>query len=134
MIRDDIHCPKGTTVKLLLKQLADARGQRERALAHYRLGLLHDRNDREGSAIPHYLEAIELGLPKAVRVQAFAWLASSYYKCGYSDEAIHYANQAFRAGSSDKLKHFLAKLVQRAKSRSCRKRAIGRIATGAFRN
>lgn len=83
------------------------------ARAHYELGLFHDNNGREAQAIPHYREALALGIDPAVVPEALAWLASSLYKTGQSTEASLRAGQALRLTTDPSLEGFLRRLLRR---------------------
>jgi len=102
-----------TRLKLAIEQ---ARSARSRALAHYELGLFHDNNSREAAAIPHYLKAIRLGLPRSIKAQALAWLASSLYKTGSPDKALGYLRKASALASDGRLRQFLARLERRIRA------------------
>ncbi len=83
------------------------------ARAHYELGLFHDNNGREGQAIPHYREALVLGLVPTVVPEALAWLASSLFKTGKPEEASLKAFQALGLTTDPSLKGFLVRLLRR---------------------
>jgi hypothetical protein len=70
------------STQALEEAVAKARGQRERALACYRLGVFHDNNGREAVAIGCYRRALRLGLSAEVEGAARAWLTSSLWKTG----------------------------------------------------
>jgi hypothetical protein len=93
------------------RQLEDAivaaRSRREKALAHYQLALFHDNNSREREAIPNYVHAIRLGLPRTIEAEALAWLASSLYKTGSPRAAMTRLNQSSRIASDPMLVKFL---------------------------
>jgi tetratricopeptide (TPR) repeat protein len=75
--------------------------------------LFHDNNSREAEAIPHYKRAIALELPRLVKAQALAWLASSLYKTGSPEEALATFKKAKRLASDPQLRLFLERLERR---------------------
>ncbi|MDE2867708.1 MAG: tetratricopeptide repeat protein [Chloroflexota bacterium] len=83
------------------------------ARAHYELGLFHDNNGREAQAIPHYREALALGIESEVVPEALAWLASSLSKTGHPEEAARRAGQALRLTTDPSLEGFLRRLLRR---------------------
>ena len=83
------------------------------ARAHYELGLFHDNNGREAQAIPHYREALALGIDAEVVPEALAWLASSLFKTGQPEEASLRAGQALRLTADPSLEGFLRRLLRR---------------------
>jgi tetratricopeptide (TPR) repeat protein len=89
-----------------------ARTKRERALAYHHVAVFHDNNLREAEAIPHYRRALALGLDKATRARALAWLASSLYKTGQPKAALRSIAQASQLGEPA-LEQFLARLKRR---------------------
>jgi tetratricopeptide (TPR) repeat protein len=98
---------------LLEEALAAARGAAAKASAHYALALFHDNNSRESEAIPHYKRALVLGLPRPIKAQALAWLASSLYKTRYPEEALATLAKAMRLTSDPQLRRFLDGLERR---------------------
>jgi len=90
-----------------------ARGAANKARAHHALALFHDNNSREAEAVPHYKQAIALGLPGPIKAQALAWLGSSLYKTGFPEEALAALNKAKRLASDRELSRFLAGLERR---------------------
>lgn len=96
----------------VLKRATTRGGQ---ARAHYELGLFHDNNGREARAIPHYREALALGIDPAVVPEALAWLASSLYKTGQPEEALVTARRALRLTQDPSLERFLVGLLRRIK-------------------
>lgn len=92
-------------------ELATTRGGQARA--HYELGLFHDNNGREARAIPHYREALALGIDAGVVPEALAWLASSLFKTGHPTEAALRAGQALRLTMDPSLEGFLRRLLLR---------------------
>jgi len=90
--------------------LALAQTPHDQALAHYRLGLFHDNNSREATAIPHYEKAVALGLPRDTEAHALAWLASSFSKTGFPDRALAALRQASALIPDPPLQRFLARL------------------------
>ena len=104
---------KRRSLAALTVALDGATTQSEKARAHYDLGLFHDNNGREEQAIPHYREALALGIDPAVVPEALAWLASSLYKTGHPTEASLRAGQALRLTTDPSLRGFLLRLLQR---------------------
>jgi tetratricopeptide (TPR) repeat protein len=94
-------------------KLARAPSVKAKAIAHYQLGLFHDNNSREAKAIPHYRSAIALGLPRVVKAEAFAWLASSLYKTGSPDAARRSVRNSLRLAPDSQLCRFLSRLEGR---------------------
>jgi hypothetical protein len=90
-----------------------ARTRRERALGFYNLALFHDNNSRERQAIPNYQSALRLGLNGEVRAQAYAWLASSFYKTGQRHSALRALSAARLATREGALRKFLDGLERR---------------------
>lgn len=90
---------------------ATTRGAKARA--HYDLALFHDNNGREAQAIPHYREALALGIDPGLEAEAFAWLASSLFKTGSPTEATSSAHQALGLTDDPSLKRFLVRLLRR---------------------
>ena len=93
--------------------IEQARTRRAQAAAYYQLGLFHDNNNREAEAIPNYEKALRLGLTGEMRAQAFAWLASSFYKTRRSKLALLSLKRARSATRSEPLRKFLARLELR---------------------
>jgi|SRR5579871_2595401 len=93
--------------------IAAARHTSTKAHAHYAIALFHDNNSREAEAIPHYKQAIALGLPRLIRAQALAWLASSLYKTGAPEEALANLAKAKQLASDPELLRFLEGLERR---------------------
>lgn len=89
----------------------------EKALAHYRCGLFHDNNGREAKAIPHYQQALSLGLQRPLQAQALAWLASSFSKTNQPKEAMKALRSSFEITQDEKLKKFLKGLKRRIRRR-----------------
>jgi tetratricopeptide (TPR) repeat protein len=117
---------KRRSLPLLEAAITQAEGKSGRALAYYRLGVFHDNNSREDGAIPNYLTAIRLGLPQAVKAEALAWLASSYYKTGHLREAMRRLAQSSKIASDPKLIAFLNRLEGRIQRIPDRYSASGR--------
>ena len=90
-----------------------AKNRKEKALAHYELGLFHDNNNREREAIPNYMKAISLGLKPVLKAQALAWLASSLYKTGSQKKARVKLQAAIRITRDPNLRKFLNQLDRR---------------------
>ncbi len=65
------------TRKALESNLEKAKTKSAKAIAYYELGLFHDNNGREAEAVPHYQNALKLGLDTHTKAKALAWLASS---------------------------------------------------------
>ena len=84
-----------------------------KARAHYALALFHDNNGREAQAIPHYREALALGVAPTIEPKAHAWLASSLHKTGHSAEAREEAFEALRLAKHDGLGRFVMRLLGR---------------------
>ena len=99
----------------LTAALRQASSRSEQAQAHYELGLFHDNNGREAQAIPHYREALALGINPAVVPEALAWLASSLHKTGQPGEASVTARRALRLTQDPSLEEFLVGLLRRIK-------------------
>jgi hypothetical protein len=100
----------------LERQVARAKGRRAKALAFYELGVFHDNNSREAEAIPNDQRALELGLDKAIRPKALAWLASSLFKTGQATEALECV-AASRQIADQRLQRFLVGLQDRIERR-----------------
>jgi len=83
------------------------------AQAHYDLALFHDNNGREAQAIPHYRNALALGIDPGLEAEAFAWLASSLFKTGSHTEATSSAYHALCRTQDPELKGFLVRLQRR---------------------
>jgi hypothetical protein len=96
--------------------VTQARSRRDKATAHYHLALFHDNNSREAEAIPHYLDALALGLPRAVKVQALAWLASSLHKTGSPERALANVRKSLALASDPQLREFLDGLERRVRA------------------
>jgi tetratricopeptide (TPR) repeat protein len=101
------------SLKALERAVHDAESDGARALALYNLGLFHDSNGREATAIPAYESALTLGLDAESEAQCLAWLASSLYKTGRMQEARERALQAQSLSEAAGLSRFLAGLKQR---------------------
>ena len=104
---------KRRSLAALTAALEQATTKNAKARAHYELGLFHDNNGREAQAIPHYREALALGLDPTVVPEVLAWLASSLFKTGQPEEASATARQALRLTSDPSLKKFLVGLLRR---------------------
>ena len=89
---------------------ADRPGQK--AQAHYELAVFHDNRGREKAAIPHYEQALSLGLEIETRAECLAWLASSLFKTGRHDEALSRLDQSMSIAPPD-LAAWLAGLSRR---------------------
>jgi tetratricopeptide (TPR) repeat protein len=113
MVRKDKIRPARRNGNRLATALASAQTPEDQALAHYRLGLFHDNNSREAAAIPHYEEALALGLPPDIEASALAWLASSLYKTGFPDRALAALRQASALTPDPSLQRFLGGLERR---------------------
>ena len=98
----------------LEQAIASAQTDAERGRAHFNLAIFHDNNCRETEAIPHYQEALRLGIEQELVVEALAWLASSLHKTGRSKEALERIEQSFALGPPTQLAQFLAGLRRRA--------------------
>ena len=83
------------------------------ARAHYDLALFHDNNGREAQAIPHYRNALALGIDPSLEAKTFAWLASSLFKTGSHTEAASSAHHALCLTQDPELKGFLVRLRRR---------------------
>jgi len=101
------------TVRQLETALRQATTRGQKALAHYRLAIFHDNNNREKMAIPHYRLALRLGLSGKRKSEAHVWLASSLYKTGQPVEARKHLHQALRLTRSVELKRFLGGLEKK---------------------
>lgn len=97
----------------LTAALDQATTKMSKARAHYDLALFHDNNGREAQAIPHYREALALGIDPGLEAEAFAWLASSLFKTGSHTEAASSAQHALRLTQAPELKGFLGRLLRR---------------------
>ena len=84
-----------------------------KARAHYDLALFHDNNGREAQAIPHYRNALALGIDPGLEAEAFAWLASSLFKTGSHTEATSSAHHALCLTQDPELNGFLVRLQRR---------------------
>ena len=99
--------------KAALEQNIDsARTDAERSSAHFALALFHDNNSREREAIPHYEEALRLGLQEPDRSEALAWLASSLYKTRRPAESLTRIAEA-QVSAGPGLRSFLTGLEKR---------------------
>ncbi len=99
----------------LEKAIVEATGSGELAAAHYQLALFHDNNSREAEAIPHYRQAIELGLNRSDEASARAWLASSLHKTGSPTRALQELEKSRLLSQDASLSRFLNGLEQRIK-------------------
>lgn len=90
-----------------------AKGQREKAIACYHLGVFHDNNSRESEAIPFYKQALRLGLDREIKAKTLTWLASSLYKTGKAGSALRYAKQAKDFKDNKSLIRFIERLIKR---------------------
>ncbi len=90
-----------------------ATGNDQLAAAHYELALFHDNNSREAEAIPHYRQAIELGLSHSDEANATAWLASSLHKTGKPECALYQLAESRQLNQDESLSRFLNGLEQR---------------------
>ena len=104
---------KRRSLAALTAALEQATTKNAKARAHYELGLFHDNNGREAQAIPHYREALTMGLDPTVVPEALAWLASSLFKTGKPEEATKRAHQALRQTTDPTLRAFLERLLRR---------------------
>ncbi len=104
---------KRRSLAALTAALEQATTKNAKARAHYELGLFHDNNGREGHAIPHYREALALGLDPTVVPEALAWLASSLFKTGQPEEASATARRALGRTHDPSLEKFLVGLLRR---------------------
>ena len=102
-----------------VKKASTARGK---AIALYEIALFHDNNSREAEAIPLYEAAIRMGLPRGLRAEALAWLASSLYKTGNQKAAMRRVRQA-REHPSRELKAFLLRLEAHITAASASRRS-----------
>jgi tetratricopeptide (TPR) repeat protein len=93
--------------RTLERAIDEAQTREERAAAHYELAVFHDNNSREAEAIPHYEQALQLGLDQPTRVQALAWLASSLYKTGKPRAALARAEESLSGTQDAQLTRFL---------------------------
>lgn len=93
--------------------LDQASTESAKADAHFNLALFHDNNGREAQAIPHYRNALALGVDPAVEAKALAWLASSLYKTGHDSEARRQALTALSIAKDHQLSGFLPRLLKR---------------------
>lgn len=98
---------------LLEQRIKEAKTPSKKAKAHYDLGVFHDNNSREHEAIPHYREALRLGLDRETKAKCLAWLASSLYKTGRPEEGIRRCNEAMKATKDPAFKKWLERLAQR---------------------
>ena len=104
---------KRRSLASLTSALQQASTRRAKARAHYALALFHDNNGREAQAIPHYREALALGVAPTVKPKAHAWLASSLHKTGHSAEAREEAFEALRLSKSPAVRRFVMGLLGR---------------------
>ena len=93
-VRSGCTVPQRRSTHALLADVENARSDSEKAQAHFKLALFHDNNGREAVAIPHYREALRLGLDRKSEAEALAWLASSLYKTSEPREAMVRANES----------------------------------------
>jgi tetratricopeptide (TPR) repeat protein len=119
----DVVKTRRRSARQLANDVAAARGRSAKALAYYQLALFHDNNSREREAIPNYQRAIKLGLPRATKAAALAWLASSLYKTGSSKAAIARLNQSAEIAMDLELLQFLEGLRRRIRAYSSRRDA-----------
>ncbi|RDB34014.1 tetratricopeptide repeat protein [Exiguobacterium sp. RIT594] len=71
-------------------------------LIHYQMAWCHDNLGEEAAAVPHYVAAIELGLPEPDLQEAYVGLGSTYRALGRYDNAyqtlteglVHFPNHA----------------------------------------
>lgn len=98
--------------RALESRIKEPQRDADRAIAHYDLALFHDNNSREAEAIPHYQEALRLGLAEPAHSQALAWLASSLYKIGSAEAALGRIAEA-RKNAQPQLLEFLLGLEKR---------------------
>ena len=101
----------------LLEAIRSASSKKDKAVAHYNLGLFQDNNGREAEAIPYYEAALKLGLNREIQSQALAWLASSLQKTGHPAEALGRAREAQSLSSDADLQRFLEGLARRIQRR-----------------
>ena len=104
---------KRRSLASLTSALEGASTRKAKARAHYALALFHDNNGREAQAIPHYREALALGVAPTVEPEAHAWLASSLHKTGHSAEAREEAFEALRLSKNPGLRRFVMRLLGR---------------------
>ena len=97
----------------LTAALDQATSTKAKARAHYDLALFHDNNGREAQAIPHYRQALAVGIDPGLEAEAFAWLASSLFKTGSHTEATSSARQALCLTQDPELEGFLVRLQRR---------------------
>ena len=102
----------------LEKAVLQATGNDQLAAAHYELALFHDNNSREAEAIPHYRQAIELGLSHSDEANATAWLASSLHKTGKPECALFELAKVRQLNPDPSLSRFLNGLEQRIRKSS----------------
>ena len=105
---------KRRDIKKLKKDIEEAEGDKEKAIAYYALGLFHNNNARESEAIPNYLKALKLGLASDLKSKALAWFASSLYKTGKPKEALRKIKESQKEADA-KLSKFLVGLEKRIK-------------------
>jgi tetratricopeptide (TPR) repeat protein len=86
---------------------------REKAIAHFQIAVFHDNNSRESVAIPRYEKALQIGLNRALKAQALAWLASSLYKTGKPRRATSRLRQSRAIAKDRALLKFLDGLEAR---------------------
>ena len=104
---------KRRSLASLTAALDRATTTKAKARAHFDLALFHDNNGREAQAIPHYREALALGIDPSIEAEAFAWLASSLFKTGCRTEASLSARQALCLTGDPTLRRFLVRLRRR---------------------
>ncbi len=97
----------------LTAALDQATTKQAMARAHFDLALFHDNNGREAQAIPHYRNALALGIDPGLEAEAYAWLASSLFKTGSHTEASSSAHHALCLTQDPELKGFLVRLLRR---------------------
>lgn len=93
--------------------LKKAKTDKQRAIAHYALGLFHDNNGREKEAIPHYEAVLEFDLEPETKAKCLAWLASSLWKTGDATSAKKRLEASGRLSRDPELLAFLKGLRQR---------------------
>ncbi len=97
----------------LERTLGEAVTDTQRAKAHFDLAVFHDNNNREPEAVPHYRDALRLGLRGKEHSEALAWLASSLHKTGRQAEAKECVRQAREVSVDERLMRFLDGLEKR---------------------
>jgi len=101
---------KRRSLAVLQRAVETATDRHEKARALYQLGVFHDNNSREAQAVPHYRAALRLGLDREYEAMARAWLASSLFKTGHSQEALAECRRARSLIKPGKLAAFIARL------------------------